>query len=113
MKRKIPNYMIENEIRLLNSFINYNSTITAEIDKTNGQYRIMHWNTLILSYDIENKKIVGLASEYISQTTSALVGKILRGLPKEAVKNYLTTYRLSGGSSYDLNRLVKMAGVDY
>lgn len=85
---RIPNHKIDAEIRALAPFTNYNATITAEID-ARGVYRIVHWRTTILEYDTNRGRINWLEVSYISQTTSALVGRILRSLPRTAVEAYL------------------------
>jgi hypothetical protein len=85
---RIANYKIESQIRELKPFVNYNGTITAEIDER-GIYRITHWRTTILEYDTTRDRLNWLEVGYISQTTSALVGRILRSLPRPAVEAYL------------------------
>ena len=85
--KRIPNHKINPMITGLLPFTNYNATITAEIDEK-GIYRINHWSTTILEYDTYTNRILRLRVDYISQTTSTLVGRILRGLPRLAVENY-------------------------
>jgi N12 class adenine-specific DNA methylase len=85
---RIANHKIDAEIRALAPFTNYNSTITAEID-ARGVYRVVHWRTTILEYDTNASKILYLRADYISQTTSTLVGRILRALPRDAVESFL------------------------
>lgn len=84
---RIPNHKINPMIRGLLPFTNYNATITAEIDER-GIYRINHWRTTILEYDTYTNRILRLRTDYISQTTSTLVGRILRSLPAYTVENY-------------------------
>jgi hypothetical protein len=86
---RIANYEIERKIVALDSFTNYNATIHAV--HAGSKYSIVHWNTLILEYNTETNTIEYLASGYISQTTSALVGRILRSLPRGSVEAYLDT----------------------
>lgn len=85
---RTPNYKLESLISELKPFTNYNATITAEID-ADGIYRIVHWRTTILEFDTNTNRIISLQVGYISQTTSALVGRILRALPRTAVEAYL------------------------
>lgn len=84
---RIPNHKINPMIRGLLPFVNYNATITADIDER-GIYRINHWRTTILEYDTSTNRILRLRTDYISQTTSTLVGRILRSLPAYTVENY-------------------------
>lgn len=85
---RIPNHKIDAEIRALAPFTNYNATITGEID-ARGVYRIVHWRTTILEFDTNTREIVYLQAGYISQTTSTLLGRILRALPRDAVESFL------------------------
>jgi hypothetical protein len=85
---RIANHKIDAEIRALRPFTNYNATITAELD-SRGVYRIVHWRTTILLFDTNTNRIMDLQVRYISQTTSTLVGRILRALPRDAVENFL------------------------
>lgn len=100
---RIANYKIESLIRELTPFVNYNGTITAEIDPR-GIYRIVHWRTTILEYDTNNNRIISLQVGYISQTTSALVGRIVRALPRQAVEDYLPFIV----TKYDFKRIRSM-----
>jgi hypothetical protein len=85
---RIANFKIDAEIRALRPFTNYNATITAEID-ARGVYRIVHWRTTILEFNTNTNQIIHLQAGYISQTTSTLVGRILRALPRDAVESFL------------------------
>lgn len=80
---RISNHEIDKKIADLAMFDNYNATITATSD--GNHYVIVHWNTVILTYNIAEQKIDFLRSDYISQTTSTLVGRIVRSLPRSAV----------------------------
>jgi hypothetical protein len=84
---RIANHKIDAEIRALAPFTNYNASISAELIE--GVYRIFHWKTHILTYDTNTNTINSLRVDYISQTTSTLVGRILRSLPRNAVEDYL------------------------
>lgn len=91
---KIPNYKIENHISQLAPFVNYNSSIVATIEKNivgENIYAIWHWRTLILRYSITNETILLLDTSYHSQTTSTLVGRIVRSLPKSPVMKHLVS----------------------
>lgn len=100
---RIPNFKIDAEIRALRPFTNYNATIRAELD-AKGVYTITHWSTEILKFDTNTNRIIDLRVGYISQTTSALVGRILRGLPQNAVEAFLP-YIVT---KYDFNRVRRM-----
>lgn len=100
---RVPNYKIESLVRELVPFVNYNGSITAELDER-GWYRIVHWRTTILEFDTNTNRIVSLQVGYISQTTSALVGKILRALPMKVIEDYLPFIV----TKYDLNRVRRM-----
>jgi hypothetical protein len=101
---KIPNWKIEKEISALCPFTNYNESIIAT--RENGIYAISHWETEILKYDINTGLIQFLYTNNRSQTTSTLVGRIVRNLPRQAVVKFLVETELG---KYDLSRLVKMA----
>ena len=88
MRSNIPNYQIDDAIASLDSFTNYNGTIRAHVT-ARGNYGVYHWNTQILEYDAERQKIVDLYWPYISQTTSTLVGRIVRNLPRQSVLDAL------------------------
>jgi hypothetical protein len=102
MKTQIANHKIDGVVSGLEPFTNYNGTITAWQDSS-GEYVIQHWATEILRYDMTSQKITDLAYWYISQTTSTLVGRIVRNLPKAAVIAYLSTINTG-----DSKRITKM-----
>lgn len=85
--KRLPNYKIHLEIRELNPFINYNNTIRATLNE--NIYSIVHWDTKILEYNTETSQVLFLQTTPISQTTSQLVGRIVRNLPASSVMNYL------------------------
>ncbi len=105
---RIANYEINSHIQKFQEFVNYNNTITATVDEK-GVYRITHWRTLILEYDIHTHRIISLETGKISQTTSTLVGRILRSLPQTAVENYLGYFSPSPLK----RRLVRMLNIRY
>jgi hypothetical protein len=102
---KIPNHKIEAHISTLAPFVNYNGSIVATNE--DSLYRVWHWDTLILTYETNTGRIDFLYSPYHSQTTSALVGRIVRNLPRQAVIRFLE--EAHSLSAYDQRRIVKMA----
>jgi hypothetical protein len=86
---RIPNYKIDDRIATLSNFENYNGTIRGWRKSADGHYVVWHWNTMILDYDPYNDTIAELRGDYISQTTSTLVGRILRALPRKPVENFI------------------------
>ncbi len=104
--KRIPNRELDRPISDLLPFTNYNATIRGEIDPS-GVYRITHWATTILEYDTNTARILKLRTDYISQTTSTLLGRILRALPSRAVEEYLPFV----GSKSDLTRVRRMLGI--
>jgi hypothetical protein len=105
---RIANYEINSHIQKFQPFVNYNGTIVAEMSDA-GIYTIVHWRTPILDYNIHTHEIVFLKDQYISQTTSTLVGRILRSLPSHAVEKFLGYY----SPSPTKRRLVRMLNVRY
>ena len=105
---RIANYEINSQIQKFQPFTNYNATIVATMSDA-GIYTITHWRTTILEYNIHTHEIVSLADGYISQTTSTLVGRILRSLPKSAVERYLGYI----SPSPTKRRLVRMLNIRY
>jgi hypothetical protein len=102
---KIANYKIAGLVATQSPFINYNTSIVATLN-AGGLYEIIHWETKVLTYDTNTGKIVFLFPTFFSQTTSALVGRIVRNLPRQAVLDYLTnTPELS---KYNAKRIYKM-----
>ena len=100
--KKLPNHKIGAEISYLNTFTNYNGTISGFRDGNN--YQVTHWNTVILDYNTDTNEIISLQDRYISQTTSTLVGRILRALPPRSVERYLAYM----SPSKDKRRLIGM-----
>jgi hypothetical protein len=103
---RIANYKIDNEIRSFNTFENYNGTIYAS--RIGNLYVITHWSTKVLEYDLKSNEIVYLLENHISQTTSTLVGRILRSLPRSAVMSFIG--RLVGHKAQQ-RRLARMVGM--
>lgn len=105
---KIANHKIEAHISTLTPFVNYNGTIAA--DRKDGLYEVWHWATKILTYNINTGEIVYLFPSSYSQTTSTLVGRIVRNLPRQAVVKWLATN--PDVSLYNLKRIARMARLD-
>jgi hypothetical protein len=85
--KKIANYEIDSKLEKFESFVNYNKTIVGE--RWGSRYTLVHWNTVILDYDVESKEIETIALGYISQTTSTLLGRVIRALPRDVVEELL------------------------
>ncbi len=85
---RIPNWKINEQVKDLNEFANYNSTIVAV--RTSSEYVVVHWNTTILRYNFIDKKVSFLLEDYRSQTTSTLIGRLVRSLPRQTVIDYIT-----------------------
>jgi len=84
---RIPNHAMDNYIAAFATFENYNGTITG---RHHGPlYIVRHWGTDILVYNMRENRIDGLAEDFISHTTSTLIGRLLRNLPRQAVDAYL------------------------
>jgi hypothetical protein len=87
-------------------FTNYNASITAEI--VGGTYRVTHWRTTILEYDLATSTIGYFEFGYISQTTSALQGKIIRSLfTPENIRDLFYQFTMVGNRRH-LRRLKGM-----
>jgi hypothetical protein len=110
--RRIANYEIADKISKLEPFTNYNGTIVASIIKTphGDLYNIIHWNTLVLTYAMDSQAIVSIYATFRSQTTSTLIGRILRNLPRQSVIDFLRIASTQIQPS-DKQRLIKMAGL--
>ena len=84
---RIPNYQIDNRVTGFAPFENYNGTISGRYQ--GATYVVRHWGTDVLVYNMDTSTIEELAEDYISQTTSHLVARLLRNLPRQAVDAYL------------------------
>jgi hypothetical protein len=104
---RIPNWKIDAEVKALNEFVNYNGTIVAV--RSGADYIVVHWNTTILRYNTETKTISFLLEDYRSQTTSTLVGRLVRGLPRESAMAYILSVR----DNNNRQRLRRMLGRIY
>ena len=109
MIKRLPNFKIGSAIADLADFSNYNNTITAQ-NCPDNKYIMFHWSTLILTYNTATQKIEYLQSGFISQTTSTLVGRIVRSLPRQSVMDYLATPDLP---KRERMRIARMLGLMY
>jgi len=109
VNKRVPNYKLSPLLSSFSDFTNYNATIYANTNKADNKYVVWHWNTKVLEYDLTNNKIDFLLTSYRSQTTSALVGKILRALPNEVVRAFVPLI----ASDYDRKRISRMLGYSY
>jgi hypothetical protein len=87
----IPNYKIDEKLKNFESFENYNKSITAV--RKGSLYSVTHWDTVILNYDVDNSEILFFRSYYISQTTSTLVGRLIRAFPQATFDKLLERQR--------------------
>lgn len=100
---RIPNYKIDDKLKNFDSFENYNATIVGE--RIGSTYKVTHWRTTILEYDLDTKKVHTIALGYISQTTSTLLGRIIRALPIEVVEDLVRAMPYPAGK----RRILSMA----
>jgi hypothetical protein len=75
---RVPNYKLDRYFANLAPVENYNGTIKAYYE--DGAYVVKHWQTIVFAYD-PALNLVGVRSGYISNTTSHLIGRIVRNLP--------------------------------
>lgn len=108
-KKLIPNYKIDGKLENFESFENYNRSIYAVRD--GSHYSVVHWNTVILEYDVDRKDLVFFRTYHISQTTSTLVGRIIRALPKTAFDGLLEK-QINRKEAVRLLRM-RRVGLDY
>jgi len=101
---RIPNYQIDNRVTGFAPFENYNGTISGRYQ--GATYVVRHWGTDVLVYNMDTSTIEELAEDYISQTTSHLVARLLRNLPRQAVDAYLDGAVLESNRK----RLTRMVG---
>jgi len=94
-------------MRSFSDFTNYNNTISANTNPADNKYVVWHWSTKVLEYDLNTNKIVFLQTSFISQTTSNLIGKLLRSMPHQSVLDFLPTIE----SDKDRKRISRMYGV--
>jgi hypothetical protein len=87
----IPNYKIDEKLKNFESFENYNRSITAV--REGSLYSVTHWDTVILNYDVDKSEILFFRSYYISQTTSTLVGRLIRAFPQATFDRLLERQR--------------------
>lgn len=101
---RIPNWKINEQVKELNDFSNYNNTIVGV--RSGDKYIVVHWNTTILRFNIETKEIEFLYEKFYSQTTSTLIGRLVRSLPRESVMRYIQEIT----NSADRQRFRRMLG---
>jgi hypothetical protein len=112
---RVPNYKIDSLIANLETFSNYNGSIFGWVDtytphtSVAGLYAVKHWNTRILELNLDTMEIEYLYPTVYSQTTSRLVGRIIRNLPRASVEQFLN--RLNQINPTDAKRLARMAGI--
>ena len=102
---RVPNHSLGPLISEALDFTNYNQTIVGE--RYGNTYGITHWSTRIFEIDLETKKILLFRLDRISQTTSTLVGRILRSdlVTLETLQDYVEN---SGHlSDYDKRKWMK------
>lgn len=102
---RLANYKIDNEIRSFKDFENYNGTICGR--RQGNSYVVYHWSTRILDYDLSRNEIAFLYEEHFSQTTSSLVGRIVRSLPRSAVVAFIENL----DTKPKQRRLARMVGI--
>jgi hypothetical protein len=100
---RTPNWKLPRLITDYQPFTNYNHSIRA--DKVENIYSITHWTTNILTLDVDTNKILFLETRSISQTTSTLVGRILRALPRTSVLDFLATAEISTATKRRLSKM--------
>lgn len=90
---------------MLRPFVNYNATITAEIE--NGVYTVTHWRTVMLRYNVHTNVIEDIRADYISQTSSSLLGKLVRNIDRLAVDRWLASANLPKYDALRIKRMLK------
>lgn len=109
IQKRVPNYKLGQLLSVPAPFENYNRSIIGQ--QTDSLFMVFHWETPILSYDLDTRQILKFDFGYYSQTTSTLQGKIIRSLfTREQIEDLLTRYRKENDTrSY--RRLKGMAGI--
>jgi hypothetical protein len=107
MAQKIANYKINSKLVEQEEFVNYNSSIVAQ-RTAEGTYQVFHWGTKIFEYDYSNKRVLFLRFDYISQTTSTLIGRIIRSLPEEIVMGLVEDF---SEDKKQQRRILSMSGI--
>lgn len=102
---RLANYKINAEITRLQDFENYNKSIVGF--SSEQSYTVLHWGTRVLVYNKVENRITYLLDTHISQTTSSLVGRIVRSLPRGAVLAFIDG--LDGKDKQ--RRLARMANI--
>jgi hypothetical protein len=107
MAQRIANHKIDSRLVGQDDFVNYNATITAS-RTSEGTYEVWHWATKVFEYDYQNKKILMIRLDYISQTTSTLIGRILRSLPESVVMGLVSEFE---DDKKQQRRILSMSGM--
>jgi hypothetical protein len=102
---RLPNYKINTEISSFKPFENYNLSILGV--RLGESYLISHWGTKVFEYDTARNEIVYLLDTHYSQTTSTLIGRIVRSLPRSAVMAFIEQL----DSKPKQRRLARMLGI--
>jgi hypothetical protein len=105
-RKRVPNYKLGALLAERIPFTNYNATITATLE--NGLYEVTHWETLIWQFDTERNATGYINLNHISQTTSTLLGRILRVLPDREKSEMLE--RLHQTDKHNFYRVRRMLG---
>lgn len=103
---RIANYEIDSKLALHDEFLNYNATIAGKRLEGTTIYQVWHWRTLVFEYDYHTKEVLLFRLDPISQTTSTLVGRIIRSLPLEVVERLVKN---ATGDRTQQRRILSMA----
>ena len=76
---KVANYKLDGYFARLEPVQNYNGSIVAE--RAGSLYVVRHWGTAIAAINFADGDLE-LMTPYVSQTTSVLLGRIIRSLPQ-------------------------------
>lgn len=113
---RVPNHKIDQLLRELAPFTNYNASIVATRNDHFGFYSVTHWNTEIVRIDLADRdqrkdSVISFSFRYYSQTTSTLQGRIVRNLlTRSEVMNLLDYYQNQGSKEY-ATRLKRLARI--
>lgn len=74
--KRLPNHSLDKPLGNAQEFTNYNNTIIGYY--LGSHYFVQHWSTTMFEIDPISGEIINFELDYISQTSSTLVGRILR-----------------------------------
>ena len=95
-KSRLPNYQLgAMALNPMLPFTNYNATIVGRF--SGHDYVITHWATEMFRLDADTKEIKFIYLPRISQTSSALIGKVVRS--ELVTPETLRTYVLANAES--------------